>query len=275
MYKKWIYMEKIGVHDEYNPSRQQSDYAGGYLSGNLYGAPGYDDYRHGPANDPKPSPHEPVGSAVGRGRLHPALCRPHAHRWDAWRPLRAQAPLPVWTGAVSDRLNVLRVCTGARLAPLWSRGARRGRSRARPGQSLGAGGGLSRAPRPHAGHWPLGRRFWFGPCHRAARWRLAHPDCQLAGDLFCESARWAPRAGPECATAGRVTQPDRPAHRPAGPGARYCRPRLPGYGPARGFLSRVDLGFDPRSLHWLRGAAGSVSAGRSPGARTDGSLAPV
>ncbi len=51
-------MEKIGVHDEYNPSRQQSDYAGGYLSGNLYGAPGYDDYRHGPANDPKPSPHE-------------------------------------------------------------------------------------------------------------------------------------------------------------------------------------------------------------------------
>ena len=46
----------MGVNDEYNASFSQSDYVGGYLSGNLYGAPGYDDYRHGPANDPKPSP---------------------------------------------------------------------------------------------------------------------------------------------------------------------------------------------------------------------------
>src|SRR5258708_2335258 len=275
MYTQCIYMEKIGVHYEYNPSRQQSDYAGGYLSGSLYGAPGYDDYRHGPANDPKPSPHEPVGPAVGRGRLHPTLCRPDAHRWDAWGPLRAQALLPARTGAVPARLNVLRVCTDARLAALWSRGARRGRSRARPWQSLGAGGGLSRAARTRAGHWPLGRRFWFGSCHRAARRRLAHPDFELASDLFRESARWAPHVGPECAEAFRVTQPKRPAHRPAGPGARDWRPRLPGYGPDRGVLSRVDLGFDPRSLHWLRGAAGSVSAGRSPGTRTNGSLAPV
>src|SRR5260221_11402663 len=116
MYTQCIYMEKIGVHYEYNPSRQQSDYAGGYLSGNLYGALGYDDYRHGPAHDPKPSPHEPVGPAVGCCRFHPVLCRPLAHGWYACGPLRAQAPLPGRNGAVSARLNVLRLCTYARLA---------------------------------------------------------------------------------------------------------------------------------------------------------------
>ncbi len=43
---------------------------------------------------------------------------------------------------------------------------------------------------------------WLGSCHRATRWRLADRDCELAGDLFRESACWAGGAGPEFATAG-------------------------------------------------------------------------
>src|SRR5215472_9818294 len=90
------YEIKIGEPDEYTPSHQPGDYASRDLSGLVYGVPGWLDCQCGPGDHPNRPPRTAVGPAVGRGRLHPALCRPHAHCGHPGGSLRAQAPFPTF-----------------------------------------------------------------------------------------------------------------------------------------------------------------------------------
>ncbi len=57
-------------------------------------------------------------------------------------------------------------------------------------------------PRARAGYWRLVRNLRLSPGRRTAPWRLTHPNCQLACDLFRESARGAGGARPGLATSG-------------------------------------------------------------------------
>src|SRR5258708_37698074 len=118
---------------EYNTSQKPGDYVGGDLSRIFYGSPGYVDCRHGPANDSEQFPREPVGPAVGRGRLHPVLCRPDAYWRVAWRPLFAPELLFVRHPSRLVGPAVVRVCVDARVAPLWLSAARDRRMQACPG----------------------------------------------------------------------------------------------------------------------------------------------